>query len=69
MWGGKEPALAGDRDWGRVSSDEQVLLLLLTVLYCNYSTQMVRARQGRAGLGMARGAQNRFGEVRRGEVK
>lgn len=77
MWGGKEPALAGDRDWGRVSSDEQVLLLmlllmlllLLTVLYCNYSTQMVRARQGWAGLGMAGGAQSRVGKARRGEVK
>lgn len=62
MWGGKEPALAGDRDWGRVSSGEQVLLLLLVlllvlllaVLYRNYSTQIVRAGPGSAWPGARR---------------
>lgn len=67
MWGGKEPApttWVATGTGGGNRSDEQVLLLLLTVLYCNYSTQTVRTRQGSARLGWAGGSQGRVGEVR-----
>jgi hypothetical protein len=63
MWGGKEPALAGNRGLGdrgkgkggNRSDEQSTSCLLLTVPYCNYSTQMVRKRQGWAGLGWAGG--------------